>query len=365
MERVIKLRRRIFTLLLTFMLIITFSNIAYGDKLNDKLKKQKKMLAKNKASYEDVLNRIDDIESNIEKLDGQIETIMDKSDATKVKISGTKNDIRIAEKAIDNTSKSIDAEEALYAERLRAMYMNGPTGYLELILNSKSFIDFLERYELTKSIMKFDTNLITSLENKKKLKQQQRAVLVQKKNNLIALQNLYTATLAQLNATKAKQRNMITYLNAQKKKYIDAINEQNALIEATRRQIAEMQKHLKNNGGKYSSDAVVVYAAKFLGTRYVWGGTTPSGFDCSGFTKYVYGHFGINLNRVSRDQAQQGMKVSKSELKPGDLVFFGSPIHHVGIYVGNNMFIHAPRTGDVVRISPLTRKDFDFGRRVK
>jgi cell wall-associated NlpC family hydrolase len=94
---------------------------------------------------------------------------------------------------------------------------------------------------------------------------------------------------------------------------------------------------------------VVQYAKDNLGKKYVWGATGPNSFDCSGLVQYVYKKVGINLNRVSRDQATQGVAVSKSNLQPGDLVFFnginssaGSTyISHVGIYIGNGEFIHA------------------------
>jgi peptidoglycan DL-endopeptidase CwlO len=97
----------------------------------------------------------------------------------------------------------------------------------------------------------------------------------------------------------------------------------------------------------------------------LWGGTTPSGFDCSGFTQYVYRHFGVSLGRTTYDQINNGYAVSKDQLQPGDLVFFGtgSPTH-VGIYVGNGMYINAPHTGDVVKIASVNRSDFITGRRV-
>ncbi|MPN32270.1 hypothetical protein SDC9_179748 [bioreactor metagenome] len=134
-----------------------------------------------------------------------------------------------------------------------------------------------------------------------------------------------------------------------------------------------MKKNISKNTTKpsrgtssASSDEIVVYASKFLGTPYVWGANGPNSFDCSGFTKYVYAKNGIGLPRVSRDQAQTGTYVSRGDLEAGDLVFFGSPTHHVGIYVGNDSYIHAPRTGDVVKISSLSsRSDFTHGRRVK
>ncbi len=104
-----------------------------------------------------------------------------------------------------------------------------------------------------------------------------------------------------------------------------------------------------NDSGVTGAD-VVEYALKFLGTRYVWGGYSPSGFDCSGFTKYVYAHFDIYLPHSSRLQYGYGIAVSRSNLKMGDLLFFYSPISHVAIYIGNGKMVHAAGTGKGVRI---------------
>lgn len=104
-------------------------------------------------------------------------------------------------------------------------------------------------------------------------------------------------------------------------------------------------------------------ASRYLGVPYVWGGNTPSGFDCSGFTKYVYRQFGITLPRVSRDQYAYVRKISRSEARPGDLVFYGSPVHHVGIYVGNGYMIDAPKRGTVVQKRKVyTSETPKFGR---
>jgi len=111
-------------------------------------------------------------------------------------------------------------------------------------------------------------------------------------------------------------------------------------------------------------------ATHFLGTPYRWGGTTPTAFDCSGFVQYVYAKLGVKLPRTAHEQYKVGEKVQPGNLKPGDLIFFDMMkgyVSHVGMYLGDNMFIHAstPRTG--VRIdcldSPIFKRHFVGARR--
>lgn len=132
----------------------------------------------------------------------------------------------------------------------------------------------------------------------------------------------------------------------------------------TRKSLASRGSSASRSGSERSDRSgdlrqqVVNYAKKYLGVKYVWGGTSPNGFDCSGLVQYVYRQFGIKLNRVAADQARQGTKVTRAQLKAGDLVFFntssGSSIDHVGIYIGNNQFLHAASGRGKVLIDPLS-----------
>ena len=108
---------------------------------------------------------------------------------------------------------------------------------------------------------------------------------------------------------------------------------------------------------------IVAYAKQFLGTPYVYGANGPSSFDCSGFTKYVYAHFGYSINRGATGQLSNGVAISRSQLQPGDLVFFryntSMPVSHVGIYIGNEQFIHASTNGYQVRIDDMTKGHYN------
>lgn len=129
---------------------------------------------------------------------------------------------------------------------------------------------------------------------------------------------------------------------------------------ATRGAVTTVEEPLDGTDPALRSGAgqrIVDLASEHIGVPYVWGGEDPSGFDCSGLVQFVYAKLGIDLPRVSRDQAQVGQPVaSLSDAVPGDLVAFGTPVDHIGIYTGNGQMVVAPRTGDVVKLQQIRRE---------
>ena len=126
---------------------------------------------------------------------------------------------------------------------------------------------------------------------------------------------------------------------------------------------SEQASSTQNSSSSSSSGAAVVeYAKKFLGYRYVYGTNGPNTFDCSGFVQYVYKHFGYSLSRSSGTQANDGVAVSKSNLQPGDVLIFrdtsNTRIGHVGLYIGDGQFIHASNSKTGVIISSLSSASY-------
>jgi cell wall-associated NlpC family hydrolase len=113
------------------------------------------------------------------------------------------------------------------------------------------------------------------------------------------------------------------------------------------------------------SAEVVAWLQSKIGVPYVWGGEGATGFDCSGLSMMAWRSVDVQLNHNSRAQFGQTDRVALADLEPGDLLFFGDPIHHLGIYIGGNKMIEAPRTGLLVRSSTFKRRDLVGAGRVR
>jgi cell wall-associated NlpC family hydrolase len=413
------MRRRILSLLVAIGLVMSVNVKGLAQPLKQKLDDQKEQLLQKQKSYTQFQMDFEKLEISIEMLDVEIEGIYIAIDKAKDEINITEKKIEQTEKDIVIAENNIKGEEALFNQRMRVMFMNGADSYLEILLDSKGLEDLVSRVENIKKIVEYDNKVISELNEKKKDIEGIKTSLNNNKLKVLALKANNEKKLDNLTTNKSKQDQLIVEAKKQQELYKDEIAKTEVQLLNTMNQIKEAAKQAAKEAAKkemaivtkkaevkaasqnkttyenntnvvqkeetrqetkvepevevsstqkpssVNSNELVAYAENFIGTPYEWGAVGPDTFDCSGFVKYVYAHFGVRLGRTTYDQIGNGEYVSRENLQPGDLVFFGtgSP-HHVGIYVGDNIYIHAPRTGDVIKESPLTRSDYLSARRI-
>ncbi|MBZ9606252.1 NlpC/P60 family protein [Clostridium estertheticum] len=373
------MRKKIISLIVTIGLAATINIQVLADPLSDKLSNQKGRLEEQKNEYKKIQDNVADIEISIEKLDSTIGKMGIEVDKTKDKIGETQKQIEKTTKDIQVAEANIKEEEDLFNKRMRSMYMNGADSYLEVLLDSEGVEDLISRVDNIKKIVEYDNKIIGQLTAEKSKIENKKVVLEAEKTKLLVLKTDNENKIGKLKEKKQEQDALIKEAEKKKQLYAGKISDGQATVDATMKQIQQIRdnaaKTAQSNvtpsrgsgSASLSSNAIVAYASNYLGTPYVWGAAGPEYFDCSGFMQHIYNHFGVSLSRTTYTQINEGSYVSREALQPGDLIFFGSASdpHHVGMYVGNNSYIHAPRTGDVIKISELTRGDYLTARRVK
>ncbi len=350
------------------------------------LKKQQEQLAQQRAQIQSQVAALNNqVVSQEEKLDALTEQL----EITNQEIENLTEQIAIYTNSIARLENELNVDKqkeqellAHYKVRMRAMEENGKLAYISILLKATSFTDLLSRINDIRDIMEYDNSLIDAIRaaqlevaqskaNMEAEMEAQQEVFEEYQNkqaDLLQQQQEANAVLESLSANSAEYQSQLDSVNSLQ----SALNSQISNMET---QLAE-QERLKaeqdaakntpstNSGGGQTSSGsgtgqdIVNYAETFLGVSYVYGGTSPSGFDCSGLVYYCYAHFGYYLNRTAAGLAYNGVSVSYSNLQPGDVILFtstdGSYVGHTGIYIGGGQFIHAPHTGDVVKISNLS-----------
>lgn len=350
---------------------------AFADPNSDRSTYEQK-LEDNKNNYKSAQEQVDEIEASIQSVNSQMEDISIGIEELNAEILEAEGKIEESNKKVQATESDIKEQNEMFSERMRAMYINGMDSYVEALLNSKSISDFMCRLNNINIMIGSDKEIVSSLNEKIETIEKEKKVVEDEKVKLDALQEENNKKLAQLEEKRAEHKKALAKAEANRDLFDAAVKENEAQLEETKRQISQYvnngtSTNRPSRGGSGDSNVVappnasgssiVGYAYKFLGVPYQWGGNGPNTFDCSGLTKYVYAANGINLPRVAQDQMNAGTPVSNPQ--PGDLVFFGSggSAYHVGIYVGNNSYLHAPQDNEVVKISPMSRYDYIGARR--
>jgi peptidoglycan DL-endopeptidase CwlO len=354
-------------------LSITFGGITYAtpDTGSSNIATLKQQLEENNNKKASIKSEIEKLDQSLNKATEEMMKMQEAYDAAKAEVESVKKELEQSEKKYNERNAKLNS-------RVEAMYKSGSTGYMEVILSSESIGDFFTRVDMVKSLVNHDQKVISELKSEKdtidkkkkeletKLSQseQAKAASEAKKNELVEAAKAKETLVAEL---ESKSQNLTAQIGNLEAEAQRAAAEAAAASQTVSRENSTREPNANNTGSTTpsapstpapapsngSGSAVVSAAYQYLGVPYVWGGTTPSGFDCSGFTSYVYRQMGISIPRTARQQQNFGTKVSLSALQPGDLVFWGSPAYHVGIYIGGGSYIHAPTTGDVVRVATL------------
>jgi len=319
----------------------------------------------------------------VQGLDSELGHAIESYNLANIQLSSIDADLKSNGRHLVIAKQSLGIAQVHIAKRLRALYINGDSGgTVEVILGAKSLDDLLDRLDMAERVGGQDAQVLKDV---RKFRNEVRKRGAQLRRD--------RTRQAQVVAERAAQKRSIEGQLAERQRLVASIRDEIARMEAAeRRRQAELERQARarleaaaaarasahqqtldlSSGpvtdfpadGTSSASSVpapppakyggvVGIAMQYLGTPYVWGGASPGGFDCSGFAMYVYAQVGISLpHNAAMQYSSVGVPVSRDDLQAGDLVFFDG-LGHMGIYIGGGQFIHAPHTGDVVKISSL------------
>jgi len=302
------------------------------------------------ASAADLNDQLDRLNQQADQL---VEDYLEHSlalERTRAKLAGIQRQTRAAQ-------RSYDGLQALIAAQATNAYVNGPGSDLAAVLTTGDPSRAVERMQSLELLAQQSTELVVSLKAA-------RQSLDASRGALKSVEAQQAAEVAHLRAKKTEVDRAV----GRAERLLDQMRAANrARIAALTRRAAPVQRGPQQSptpppvSGSVSS--VLQWAYKQLGKPYRWGAAGPDAFDCSGFTMAAWAQAGVGLPHSSRSQYGVTMRVSASQLKPGDLIFRYSPISHVSMYVGGGRQISATHTGDVVRIQSASMPDITgYGR---
>ena len=320
--------------------------------------------------------------AEVREIDAQVGLAAEAWNLANIRLAEIEREQQENQQLLQLASRNLGAAQRALEERLVALYTSGATAgsAIEVFLGAESLEDLLDRLETVSRVSAQDARTLNQVKEFRKQVQLRKQKLAQARATQANIVRERAAQKAQIEARLAQRERLLATIRSeiarlqaeeQRRQRVLARQAQARLAaqpqpapapadtavvapEAEEPAAAAAEEEPSGDAPPARYGGVVGIAMKYLGTPYRWGGSSPStGFDCSGFSMYVFAQVGVRLPHNAAMQYQLGTPVSRSQLQPGDLVFFHG-LGHMGIYIGGGQFIHAPQTGDVVKISPLS-----------
>jgi cell wall-associated NlpC family hydrolase len=310
--------------------------------------------------------RAESVMSQIQAIDSRLSHAIEAYNLANVKLDRIQRDLERNKRHLGLAKQNLGTAQNRLADRVVSLYTSGEdNSALGVLLGASTLSELLDRIETANRVSEQDATTLRQVITYRQQVKIERVRLTKARS-----------AQAQIVASKAAQKQSIESQLAERQRMLAGIRSEIRRIQAAERarslaiarQVSQQTPDPSTGGalgaaGSTPDGAVVAppsrfggvvgIAMRYLGTPYRWGGASPGGFDCSGFTMYVFAQVGVSLPHYTGSQWGMGTPVSRDQLQPGDLVFFNG-LGHVGIYVGGGSFIHAPHTGDVVKISSMT-----------
>ena len=290
----------------------------------------------------------------LDKLYRELEAATEEYNYAKQQFEDTQAAVKKTTAELAKAEEDLGSAQDRFSERLVGIYKAGNLGTLDVILGADSFSEAVTLLDKLKWISELDSRLVDQIET---------------------YETQRTDLKAKLEADLEQQKDYEAQTATAKQTVLDQVNKQKEALRGKEVQIAKLKKAEAERQARLAAEArarkaflasrpgkVVSMAMDYLGVPYVWGGSSPRGFDCSGLVQYVYAKVGISLPHSSRMQFSYGRAVARGDLQAGDLVFFFTPIQHVGIYIGSGRMVNA--TGSQVQISDVWPASYRGARRV-
>jgi len=318
-----------------------------------------------RAEASQVVNEINGLNASLSRADELLNLANLRLAHVQRDIKQNRYELRVARQNLAKSRRTI-------ARRLVTLYTNSTeTSTLELILGAKNLDDILNQIDTQNRVTSVDDRVIGQVQVFKAAVKEHARKLAAARRQVADLVAMRRRQQRAIEVRLGERRSLLSSLNGQ---IAELVREQQAaqVIAAQRaRQAAEVAQARQAQTAtpsvigataetpegatvlpSSSYGGVVGVALGYQGVPYVWGGSSPGGFDCSGLVMYAYSQVGVSLPHSSYAQWNMGVSVPRDQLQPGDLVFFDG-LGHVGIYIGGGMFVHAPHTGTVVQVASL------------